>query len=174
MLALWQQTGPFVSPSSRQLQASKNNYQLAFAILVQVESQIQNTKFGNFSWVLLCTAIYIRHVAWSEISGYSAMVVLIEQMNMEAYCTGFSVLLVAGQHTNDVWKQDKRVSVLFTVYPHLKTGTNRSLTIKRNDFVEGPSRLCHDKAMIIEGTGIIPPVTENTCCCFCMEPPSTN
>lgn len=64
------------------------------------------------------------------------------------------------------------VSLLFTVYLHLKTGTYESLTIKGQDFVEGLNRLCHDKAVIIEGTGIISPVTENTCCCSRMEPPS--
>ena len=96
----------------------------------------------------------------------------INRTNMEASCIGFSVLPLAGQYTNDVRKQDKHVSILFIVYLHLKTGTYRSLTIKQNYIAEGLNRLCHDKAMIIEGTGIISPVTENMCCCFCMEPVS--
>jgi len=65
------------------------------------------------------------------------MAVLIEQQNMEAHSTGFSVLPLAGQYANDARRQDTHVSILFTVHLHLTTGTYRSLTAKQNDSVEG-------------------------------------
>lgn len=67
--------------------------------------------------------------------------------NMGANSTGFSVLPLAGQFRNAVWKQGGRVCILFTVHLHLKTGTYRSLTVKWNNFVAGLNKLCRDKAM---------------------------
>lgn len=91
---------PFISQSSWQLQASRDNYQLAFNIVVQVESQIQKAKFGNLSRVLLAQLFISGMRHGQKISGYSTMVVLIEQKNTEAHCIGFSVLPLAGQYTN--------------------------------------------------------------------------
>lgn len=138
---------PVIPQPSGQLQASKDNYT---SLLLPSWLKL-NHKPKTPSLVISAEVSFAQLFISGMWHGQKLAIFShggIIRTNMGANSTGFSVLSLAGQFTNAVWKEGGRVCILFTVHLHLKTGTYRSLTIKWKNLVARLNRLSCDKAMI--------------------------